>query len=506
VRRRLAAILFLAAVTWLGVAASAHAAFPGANGRIAVNDDRFIYSMNPDGTGLVRLTTPSAGSDSDPAWSADGTKIALSRSLPYPSSERQIWTMNADGSNQTRLTSGSSDRSPAWSPDGTKIVFARANNIYTMNADGSGLMQLTNVGTGTAQDPAWSPDGTKIAFVRANNIWKMNPDGSSQVAVTTRGVAEELEPQWSPDGRKIVFTFNTDEDPDNNDHFFDVGVINPDGTNWVDITNTVPSPDEFSPQWSPDGQKVLFTRGLFGYSGGEVAAADPDGSNLAKVGVSGIWNPDWQPLPTAPYPYPASASTLNASLVPAFRQCGTGGNPANSNHSAPLSVGSCNPPRPSSAVAFVGPASTGSASFTVVPGDRDLTNGNQADVTLAASVTDVQTSSGGDYDPNASGPDLTEITRLQLTDTANGAYGGVAATAAGYDFEVPIGCSPTSDPSTGSTCSANTTANALLPGLVRENRRAILQAFRVRVDDSGTNGVRGDSDDRIFATQGVFAP
>jgi hypothetical protein len=34
----------------------------------------------------------------------------------------------------------------------------------------------------------------------------------------------------------------------------------------------------------------------------------------------------------------------------------------------------------------------------------------------------------------------------------------------------------------------------------------VIQSFRVRIDDSGANGVRGDSDDRIFATQGVFVP
>src|SRR5438132_634841 len=80
------------------------------------------------------------------------------------------------------------------------------------------------------------------------------------------------------------------------------------------------------------------------------------------------------------------------------------------------------------------------------------------------------------------------------------------ATATEYDFKVPIDCSSTVDPSIGSTCSANTTANALVPGLIQEQRQTVVQAFRVRIDDSGANGVRGDSDDRIFMTQGVFVP
>src|SRR5207247_6756715 len=112
---------------------------------------------------------------------------------------------------------------------------------------------------------------------------------------------------------------------------------------------------------------------------------------------------------------------------------------------------------------------------------------------------------GGAYNPDPPGPDLTAVTRLRFTDKANG-YDGLPATATEYDFRVPIDCSSTPDPSVGSTCSANTTANALMPGLVQEQRQTIVQAFRVRIDDAGANGVRGDSDDRIFATQGAFIP
>ena len=134
--------------------------------------------------------------------------------------------------------------------------------------------------------------------------------------------------------------------------------------------------------------------------------------------------------------------------------------------------------------------------MTVVPGDTDPTNGNQANVALTASLTDIQSTAGGDYNPNPSGADLTAVHALRFTDKANG-YGGLPATATEYDFKVPIDCSSTPDPSVGSSCSANTTANTLVPGLIQEQRQAVVQTFRVRVDDSGANGVRGDSDDRI---------
>src|SRR5947207_11284051 len=98
---------------------------------------------------------------------------------------------------------------------------------------------------------------------------------------------------------------------------------------------------------------------------------------------------------------------------------------------------------------------------------------------------------------------MTEVTRLRITDKANG-YGGLPATATEYDFKVPIDCSSTADPSIGSTCSVNTTASALVPLLFVERQQTVVQAFRVRVDDAGANGVRGDNDDRSSATQGVL--
>jgi hypothetical protein len=71
---------------------------------------------------------------------------------------------------------------------------------------------------------------------------------------------------------------------------------------------------------------------------------------------------------------------------------------------------------------------------------------------------------------------------------------------------VPLDCAATADPTVGSTCSTSTSADSLLPGFVTEQRQTVVQAFRVRVDDAGANGMTGDSDDRIFATQGIYIP
>ena len=93
-------------------------------------------------------------------FSPDGSKIAF-----YSSRDGnfEIYTMNADGTNPTRLTNNAAnDFGPSWSPDGSKIVFnsSRDGNfeIYTMNADGTSPTRLTNSSTFEAA-PVFSPDG-----------------------------------------------------------------------------------------------------------------------------------------------------------------------------------------------------------------------------------------------------------------------------------------------------------------------------------------------------------
>jgi dipeptidyl aminopeptidase/acylaminoacyl peptidase len=103
-----------------------------------------VWSINADGTDLTRLTR-SPEPEFDPTWSPDGTQIAFRFER---NDDPEIWLMNADGSDRRRLTRG---LSPAWSPDGSKIVYAspgeipcppgrgpRCTGLSIMNADGSG--------------------------------------------------------------------------------------------------------------------------------------------------------------------------------------------------------------------------------------------------------------------------------------------------------------------------------------------------------------------------------
>jgi hypothetical protein len=213
--------------------------------------------------------------------------------------------------------------------------------------------------------------------------------------------------------------------------------------------------------------------------------------------------------PTPSYEIPASAPLIDNSLVPNFRQCGaTSGNTPNSTHAPPLSVPSCSPPVPTSSVAKVGPQSVGSVQENVIAGDNNPGNGDQADILLALNATDIQSGAGGDYTPNASGPDTTLITRLRLTDLFNGT--GSPRTSPGttqdFDFLIPVNCGSTADPAVGATCNTNTSVDALAPGAVPEDKQTILQVFRLRLQDSGPDGTRLSADDTLLEMQGVYVP
>jgi hypothetical protein len=80
-----------------------------------------------------------------------------------------------------------------------------------------------------------------------------------------------------------------------------------------------------------------------------------------------------------------------------------------------------------------------------------------------------------------------------------------SATVRDQAFPVPVFCKATGS-GIGSYCGANTTANALVPGLVVAGKGAIVEIGQIQVFDSGPDGIRDNSDDQLFAVQGIVVP
>jgi Tol biopolymer transport system component len=255
--------------------------------------DNQIFVMNPDGSAQTPLTIQGGA---DPAYSADGTRIAFSSGRDTSDGRAQIYVMNADGSNQVRLTNDSNDeQTPSWSPDGAKIVFTaypssstgfldpRAE-IYVINANGSNQTRLTN-NTDYDDFASYSPDGAKIVFHSNRSgllhIYVMNADGSTQTQLSTSipGNPDEGTPAWSPDGTKIAHA----RGDLTNLSSLELYVMNANGSNPVALT--MDAYPEVIPVWSPDGTKLAFP----GFptdptlETGAIYSMNADGSNQVRL-------------------------------------------------------------------------------------------------------------------------------------------------------------------------------------------------------------------------------
>ena len=278
--------------------------------RIAFTSDRDgdyeVYVMNADGTNPVNLTNDPAD-DAGPRWSPDGSRIAF-----WSSRDRRelgsVFVMEADGSAPVRVSGYRHAQKPVWSPDGSRIAYTgfasdRKWHLFVVNADGTGDIILTDNPGGWESSPTWSPDGSRIAFASyrqdiGEDIYVVNADGTGEVRLTDNPRFDD-NPAWSPDGSRIAFSSlrPVQRHPVYASYEIDTWVMDADGTNLVNLTNSLRRTEGRRPVWSPDGTQVATTVQMFNFTH-EIYVIRTDGTRLINVSKSGTaWNgePAWSP-------------------------------------------------------------------------------------------------------------------------------------------------------------------------------------------------------------------
>jgi hypothetical protein len=202
---------------------------------------------------------------------------------------------------------------------------------------------------------------------------------------------------------------------------------------------------------------------------------------------------------TGGYPRPKGATPFRSALVLAYNACAPGG--ANSTHGGPLSHPSCSPPAQSSGFVTAGTpdANLNSAQFI----GSVLLKAGVSDVTFQASLSDVRNKVGlADY-----AGELQARFTVRRSDRSNAASLTEAGTIQGdLPLSFTLSCAPTAG-TVGSTCAVSTSANAVTPGLVQAEKRAVWEMSQIQVLDGGPDGdVDTASGNTVFARQGVFAP
>jgi Tol biopolymer transport system component/predicted Ser/Thr protein kinase len=249
-----------------------------------------------------RLTSPPAGIDLGPAFSADGRALAFTRMAGSAGSDLYVLPLDEDysprGEPRQLTSSNSFVNQPAFTGDGSEIVFSSGplESFRLFRVPVSGVAEAKPL-LGAGADgvyPTMSRDGRRLAYAQRTiqtNIWRRELSGEGDVGPAQRVLSStgmDYSGEYSPNAEKIVFASNR-----TGNH--EIWVSQADGSEAQQLTSF---PGAFSnlPRWSPDGPRIAFTSNKDGSSevyvmnaGGGAAKRLASGSGSVTWSADGEW-------------------------------------------------------------------------------------------------------------------------------------------------------------------------------------------------------------------------
>jgi TolB protein len=243
-----------------------------------------IWSMDYDGSNQKRLTSYNSTSTM-PAVSPDGKMVAFTT---YAAGNPQIRIHSTDGGRRLTFLNPVSSvvETPEFSPDGKKLWFAAAIEgwvqLCVADIDGGNMQRMSHV-RAIEVSPRLNPrTGSEVLFISGRSgrqqLWRMNADGGDLERLTT-GEGDVANPSWSPDGKFIAFAWTRGYEPGNfNIFIMDVAKKEP-----IQLTHGTGRNE--NPWWAPDGLHLVFTskRG----STTQIYTMLADGTNVKQLTTQG---------------------------------------------------------------------------------------------------------------------------------------------------------------------------------------------------------------------------
>lgn len=238
----------------------------------------------------IGLVLAACGTEPTPPPPPLAGKIVFSSTRDNPASGIPVlYVMNSNGSEvqRLRIPLPPGQGAPDVDPAGARVAFMDGG-IFTVRADGSQLHYV--ISDASAGYPHWSPNGKRLAYDLDRDLWVASADGSHPVDVTNTAAFEALG-DWSPDGQRLVYTR-----ADSAGRGRLVWTVNADGTDPRQVT-TDSLEQAITPVWSPDGVWIAYIIATSTRREGEIRLVHPDGTGDHAIFSTplGVLSPDWSP-------------------------------------------------------------------------------------------------------------------------------------------------------------------------------------------------------------------